>query len=407
MSATTARGIDIPAAYPAGGRIDDIECLRAFAIIGVLFHHLQSVLYYWHPASLDQVSQHFSFWPGVDLFFAISGFVIARSLLPHLKSSASNSAAAWRVLLAFWTRRAFRLLPSAWLWLGIILLAASAFNRSGAFGSLNANLWATLMGMANLANFRFADSFMQYEYGASFVYWSLSLEEQFYLIFPLLAWVLRAYRLAGLMAALILLQAILPRSLLGFLVRTDALAWGVLLATAYETRFWKRLEPSAMRSRWLRYPVVLSLLASTAWLAAWNDSASLNWRVGIIALLCGVLVWLGSYARGYICTDGWLKQPMLWIGSRSYGIYLIHVPAYFFVRECFWRMGMAVDPPPPYSSFIYAATAMLLIGFLTEANFRWIETPLRKHGLRFARRIRHQDSPDPLPEARQIPSSSP
>lgn len=393
------------AGHAPGGRIEDIECLRAIAVIGVLLHHLQGPLYYWypdwHPAWLGVVFKQLAFWSGVDLFFAISGFVIARSLLPQLAATSGSLGASWRTVLAFWVRRAFRLLPSAWLWLGLILVAVFAFNRSGVFGSVHANLWATLMGMANLANFRFADSFMRYEYGASFSYWTLSLEEQFYLLLPLAAWLLRRH-LVWLLLALIVVQFYLMRTPLGMSIRTDALAWGVLLAMVHGGPWWKRLQPTAMQSHWLRYPVLLALFGTLAWISADPDGATLNWRIGLIAMLCVTLVWLGSYGRGYICADGRLKTVLMWIGSRSYAIYLIHIPAYFFVRECFWRMGMAGNPPPPYSSFIYAATAMLLIGLLAEANYRWVETPLRDRGVRLARRIQQRDSQASVPGNRPI-----
>jgi len=403
-------GTEKPAGHQAGGRIEDIECLRAVAVIGVLLHHLQGPLYYWypdwHPTWLGEVFKHLAFWSGVDLFFAISGFVIARSLLPQLAAATGSLGASWRTVLAFWVRRAFRLLPSAWLWLGLILVAVLAFNRSGVFGTVHANLWATLMGMANLANFRFADSFMRYEYGASFSYWTLSLEEQFYLLLPLAAWILRRH-LVWLLLVLIVVQFYCMRTPLGMSIRTDALAWGVLLAMVQGGAWWKRLEPTALKSRWLRYPVLLALSGTLAWISADPNGATLNWRIGLIAMLCVTLVWLGSYGRGYICSEGRIKQVLMWIGSRSYAIYLIHIPAYFFVRESFWRLGMAGNPPPPYSSFIYVATAMLLIGLLAEANYRWVETPLRDRGVRLARRIRQSDSQSHLPEARQAQPLSP
>ncbi|MET0808568.1 MAG: acyltransferase [Pseudoxanthomonas sp.] len=390
MSNVPAGTTDTPAGHPASRRIEDIECLRAVAVIGILVHHLQGPLYYWNPAWLGRLFEHFAFWSGVDLFFAISGFVIARSLLPQLAASAHTPGASWTTVLAFWVRRAFRLLPSAWLWLGLIMLAVLAFNRSGAFGSVHANLWATLAGVANLANLRFADSFMHYEYGASFSYWTLSLEEQFYLLLPLAAWLLRA-RLVWLLLALILMQFCLTRTIWGTSFRTDALAWGVLLAMAQGTPLWKRMEPGGLRSRWARYPVLLTLFGAAAWLSADSNTATLNWRIGLIAILCVTLVWLGSYGRGYICSAGWLKTVLLWIGSRSYAIYLIHIPVYFFVREGLWRMGMAGTPPPAYSLFVYAASAMLLIAVLAEANYRWVESPLRDQGVRLARRIQQAD----------------
>ena len=160
-----------------------------------------------------------------------------------------------------------------------------------------------------------------------------------------------------------------------------------MLAMAQSGTWWKRLEPIAMQSRWVRYPVLAGLLAAAACLAANPDGSTLNWRIGLLAMLCITLVWLGSYGRGYICAEGRCKDALMWVGSRSYAIYLVHIPAYYFVRECFWRLGMA-DSSPPYLWTIYAATAMLLVGLMAEANFRWVEAPFRERGARLAHRLR-------------------
>lgn len=136
----------------------DIELLRGIAVLGVVFHHLQGSLFRDGLAWLGSVAAYGQFWWGVDLFFAISGFVIARSLIPQLRACTSG-AQCWQRIRDFWIRRAFRLLPSAWLWLLLMLLASLFLNRSGAFGSLHANLWATVAGLLQFANFRFADSF--------------------------------------------------------------------------------------------------------------------------------------------------------------------------------------------------------------------------------------------------------
>lgn len=408
MNTKPANGVSSPTSA-ASGRIDDIECLRAIAVIGVLLHHFQGPLFYWfpkwHPSWLGNIYQHLYFGIGVDLFFAISGFVIARSLLPQLAEAAA-SGKQWRMITGFWVRRAFRLLPSAWIWLGLIMLCVVFFNSSGAFGSLHANVWATLAGLANVANFRFADAFLTYEYGASFSYWTLSLEEQFYFLLPITAWLLRKH-LCWLMLLLIALQFVIIRTPLGMSIRTDALAWGVLLAMIHGGPVWKRIEPTVLGRRWVRYPILLMLFGMMAWLPIDPNPWTLNWRMGLVAIFCVVIVWIASYSRGYVCGEGRIKQVLMWIGSRSYAIYLIHIPAYFFVRECFWRLGMAGDPPPPYSSFIYAATAMLLIGLLAEANYRWVETPLRERGVRLARRLQQRDFRADSPDTPTNPLLSP
>lgn len=129
----------------SGKRILDIELLRGLAVLGVVFHHLHGNLFSGSPALLDGINQRVQFWWGVDLFFAISGFVIARTLIPQLREAPTRQA-FWEQARYFWIRRAFRLLPSAWLWLALILACCLLLNRSGAFGSLSANLAASLAG---------------------------------------------------------------------------------------------------------------------------------------------------------------------------------------------------------------------------------------------------------------------
>ena len=170
-------------------RIEDIEVLRGVAVLAVVLHHSIGNLFTWTTPGLSRFSAYFSGAFGVDLFFAISGFVIARDLVPRLQA-ATGSDMAFRITVAFWIRRAWRLLPSAWTWLALTLVAVVLFNQSGVFGGFRTNLEATVAGVLQVANLRFAETFGRSEYGASFVYWTLSLEEQFYLILPLLVLVL-------------------------------------------------------------------------------------------------------------------------------------------------------------------------------------------------------------------------
>jgi len=78
-------------------RIADVEVLRGVAVLMVLVYHVRGNLVpYSQPFFLDTLSRHLLFFSGVDLFFAISGFVIARSLLPALSASTTN-AEFWKI----------------------------------------------------------------------------------------------------------------------------------------------------------------------------------------------------------------------------------------------------------------------------------------------------------------------
>ncbi|OLF51467.1 acyltransferase family protein [Pseudomonas chlororaphis] len=365
-------------------RIIDIELLRGVAVLGVVFHHLRGSLFSEGSGWLDRAAAYGQFWWGVDLFFAISGFVIARSLIPQLRAC-TNGTQFWQRTRDFWIRRAFRLLPSAWLWLLLMLLASLFFNRSGAFGSVSANLWATLAGVLQFANVRFADSLFRYEYGASFVYWSLALEEQFYLLLPLLVLLSRKY-LAWVLLALVLAQLFTWRSVLLMFVRTDAMALGVLLALWTARPSYRRWEP-----RWLGRaglgPLLLVLCGlGLGWLATDGFNVT-HYRIGALAVICALLVWIASYDRDYLLPRGRLKNLLAWVGSRSYGIYLIHVPAFMLVREAWLRLAPAASGGPNEQPLLALACAAGLILLLSELNYRVIESPLRSRGAELVRRL--------------------
>lgn len=368
-------------------RIDDIEWLRAIAVLGVVAHHAQDNLFSWHPHWLAVLLSHLDLWSGVDMFFAISGFVIARSLFPQFDACAGQARLAGRHILAFWTARAFRLLPSAWLWLGLILVAAWRLNSNDIFGSLHTNLMATLAGVFQVANFRFADAFANYPYGASFVYWSLSLEEQFYIALPLLIFVMRRH-VGWLMMFVIAVQIVTPRGLLLMAVRTDALAWGVLLALFSQMASFSRWEPRwLIEHPWLGRLTGVALVVAIAAISA-NEGIVIGHRVSLVAVLAVVLVWIAAYDRNYLSgREGLFKHLMLWVGHRSYAIYLIHVPVFFFVRELWLRFAGLEAQGGVKQTLILMVAAALLIAMLAEANFRLIERPLRRTGRRVAARI--------------------
>lgn len=365
-------------------RIMDIELLRAIAVIGVLFHHIQTIPFPGGWPRLAAMADSFQLWWGVDLFFAISGFVIGRSLLPQLRGCDSPRQ-FWATAREFWIHRAFRLLPSAWLWLLLVLFAVFFLNRSGAFGSVQANLQATLAGFLQVANLRFADAFMRYEYGASFVYWTLSLEEQFYLILPLLVFVSRRY-LVWVLLAVVLVQFFTWRAVGLSLIRTDALALGVLLSIwSLRPGYW-RFEP-----KWLRWPGLSVLLMGglgsvMAWMATGHFNFSF-YRFGVIAVCSAVLVWVASYDRDYLLPRSRLKTALTWVGSRSYGIYLIHIPVFFLLHELWFRFAPLGSQDVASQPWPVLACALLLIGLLSELNYRLVEMPMRLLGAQLVGRL--------------------
>ncbi len=375
------------------GRIDDIEILRAVAVLFVLIEHCRLNLFPWMGLYQSPLFIYFGFWNGVDLFFAISGFVIARSLLPTL-AAAGGRPAYFNATLAFWVRRAWRLLPSAWLWLTVIMVSVVFFNRSHAFGRFGPNIEGAVAAVLDVANFRIVQIYGVSDPGASFPYWSLSLEEQFYILLPIVAFLSRRW-LPYVLGAGVLLQFFIQRSQAGTLqielvlnqIRSDALLLGVLIAIWSRSATYRLFEPNALKNRPL---LGAGIFGFFIFLLAAAGSLKLNlvtFQVGLVALISAALVLIASYDRDYLMPNGALKRIMLWIGSRSYALYLIHIPAYLMTREIWFR----IEPPGTIFTGIFTLrfvlTAIGLMAVLAEFNYRVVEIPLRRRGTRIAQRL--------------------
>ncbi len=376
------------------GRIADIEVLRAIAVIMVMIQHAPAILFPWRGEFQGRIYTFGGFWTGADLFFAISGFVIARSLLPSLET-ARGSVDFINTTLAFWVRRVWRLLPSAWLWLAIILVLVVFFNRSGAFGTFHGNFEATIAAILDVANFRVLLVFAQAEHGVSFPYWSLSLEEQFYILLPITFLIARR-RLPIVLAVGVLAQLFLPRfgpgtSDFGNLmnvIRSDALLLGVLIALWSRTPTYRLFEPASLR----RMPLVgILVLGAVTGLLIATGSLGLHlgtFKVGLVAILSAVLVFIASFDGDYLFPPGLLKNALVWIGARSYALYLIHQPAYLMAREIWFRIEPAGTVFTGVYTLRFAVTAVIILFVLADLNFRLVETPLRRRGARIAARLK-------------------
>jgi peptidoglycan/LPS O-acetylase OafA/YrhL len=385
----------------------DIEFLRAVAIAMTLFQHVE-VLFYWRDSLYWEIRRHVDFWTGVDLFFCVSGFVITRSLMLSYPTAAGNddhlisTGLGWkRTAGAFWIKRAWRLWPAAWLWAVVSILCATFLNRSGIFGEPAKMAWDALAAIVHVANFHWAGCYQGALHRCNFVeasqittllptgwnlviYWSLSLEEQFYLLAPLLLLACRRRHLALVIALLLLLQAPLARPPLGVLwfFRTDAILLGVGLAWAAQSGFGQLTARRIASARHGLRVAALLLVAALAWLAA-APRAGQPGAVFVIALACAGLVWIAGHDRCVLIAGGPARAALIWLGARSYSLYLTHLVAFFVTREIWFRLG-GVDGALQVAMYLATAAVLLVAG--SELSYTLVESRLRRRGRRYAAR---------------------
>ena len=380
-----------------GSRNEDIEVLRAVAILFTVMAHFR-VLFFW-PDSWVASIDGLPFWGGVDLFFCISGFVITGTLMRH-----ARGARFAELGVPFWIRRVFRIWPAALLWLAIPLLCARYFNDSGAFGSWRANVPGASAAAAQVANLYFMvcedGAGARWPCGRLDVYWSLSLEEQFYLVFPWLFFFLRLPVLRAVLIALVLAQLFLPRPLGSdlWLMRTDAIALGVLIALSCSRGSVSPWLPAPLRERRTATFFSTLLIAMIALLCLKPFAL----QVGALALVSAGLVLVASANANVICPVPALRPFLLWTGSRSFAIYLAHNPCFWATREIFNRLY----PGTAFSDAFVIPVAIVGTGLVilaSEATYRIVERPIRDLGRsiadRFSARRAYSSGPRPVPPA--------
>ncbi|WP_052406260.1 acyltransferase family protein [Paraburkholderia heleia] len=388
-----------------GSRIDDIEILRAFAVIFTVLGHVKS-LFFWGNDSLAVVDRYFGLWTGVDLFFAISGFVIARDLL-HRLDQVGNSESFWRTVFAFWIRRVYRIWPTSWLWVGVLLVLCIAFSTTHAFGFLSSNIADFASVVMQVANFHFWHCQVNHlwgECGGAAPWWSLSLEEQFYLILPF-AFLIFKRRLKYLMIAAVFAQIFIPRTVwsFGWIIRTDAICLGVLIAIFSRSQIYALLEPKFLERRFPAAAFVgLMLFLLAALPSNWDGKINpVPFSTGMVAVVSAIFVFAASFDRDYFIRNRVAKSILLWIGTRSFGLYLIHGIS-MFVTIAIWRH---VEPTDTIFggnfTLRFLLTWLALMCGLTELNYRFIESPLRLRGRIAAKSMEIGDVAEPRREHRE------
>ena len=368
----------------------EIEYLRGIAVVMTLLSHIPTLL----PFYSDSMMKVFSvFWPwtGVDLFFCISAYVVSQAYLEYFDKHRSEGhfglAAA-----CFWIRRAYRLIPTSWLWVLISLLASVAFNQSNAFGSWIENVRsftavATFSG--NLANLY--DSRL----GPNGHYWSLALEEQFYFIFPLFLLCITSvrWRAISLFTVIALLFCLdrhpfgTPMSSFLNVFRLDAMLWGILLCLFTRTKLYSQIEPRSLSGNKLKSIAIMFFLFYMLGAIA-GQLIIMPIAVGLIAVVALLIVWLASYQSGYIYCPAFMQKSMLWLGSRSYALYVIHLFSNHLSIEIWTRITTSRGVPldSSYTAELVLTSVVSLV-ILSELNYRYVETPLRRKGIAVAQTL--------------------
>lgn len=314
---------------------------------------------------------------GVSTFFTLSGFLITSLLLYEW----SNTG---RIDLArFWSRRFRRLLPGSLLALALITLVGASMGDANQVSRLR---WDGLSALFFVSNWRFIS--IGSSYGDLFAspslvqhFWSLSIEEQFYLLFPLFAILLLARGSRRMFAITITTLAVLSAGWMAILYAPDLptsrlyygtdtraaeILLGILLA------LWHAGRPP-LRGNARRAAIALGGVGLVGNLFFWTAvpiESQWLWRGGFLlyAILNAAIVLAAIQSSGparALLGFG----PLVWLGKVSYGVYIYHFP--FFATLTPELTGLA-----PWPLFMLRVAATLAVAV---PSYYWLERPIR-HG---------------------------
>jgi peptidoglycan/LPS O-acetylase OafA/YrhL len=374
-------------------RLPGLDGLRALAVLAVIAFH-------------EQLTAFPGGFLGVDVFFVLSGYLITDLLVAQW-----NRHGGLR-LGSFWARRARRLLPALATML-VVVTAATAVIEPGQLAALRPTLLAAVTYSSNWWQALHHQSYFTL-FGPPPPLqhlWSLAIEEQFYLIWPLLliamlrlcqssrlragvAWLGAA--LSALATVLIYLPGADPsRVYYGTDTHSSALLIGSALALSWPLRRLRALTPDRAR---VVDGLGLAGLALLGWAMGHyrgGDRALYPAGLLIAALGAGAVV-LAAASPGLV---GWVLglPPLRWLGVRSYGIYLWHWPVIALTTAA---LAQSQARPGP---LIWAAEAALAVG-LAAASWRWIEAPIIQDGFRATARSRLRSLTRSLRVAHRAPA---
>ena len=373
---------------PEAGFIPTLDGLRGIAIILVMLHHST---YYRPTSGIDAMigSVLFFFWIGVDIFFLLSGFLITGILL--------DSRGNERYFSSFYARRTLRIFPLYYLVLFLALVVLPQFPA----------VQAVLLGQEDagavpsqwpywlyLTNFAIADR--GWTNGWVDVGWSLAIEEQFYLVWPLVIWFCPPRLLPWLCTAIFMSEVfarsfawasgvkVLPIFVVTWF-RLDGLVIGALLAVSLRRGIMpglNRLAPFVVIAGAVGLVVVTIMGGHTWW---WNRRMQ-QFGYSLIAVTAGAML-VGAISRPAdslwprMLSTRWLRA----FGKYSYCLYLIHAPVMRAVREYVFNPDdyetLAIAPWIGQVLFYPLAAAPAFA--LAWLSWRFFEAPILRLKARF------------------------
>ncbi|MBA2686225.1 MAG: acyltransferase [Gemmatimonadaceae bacterium] len=348
------------------GYIPTLDGWRAIAILGVMASHAGHS--YSAPLGRESIFDRFALGThGVNLFFAISGLLITSRLLEEWDTAGSVS------LRRFYVRRAFRILPPALLYLGVVALLGAL----GLLPVVREEFVAATLFFRNYLPPILGPN------GAGFFtshYWSLGVEEHFYLFWPALlifAGRKRALPVAiviGILVAvwrhieawreIMLYNAIQPTYFARSDTRIDSIMWGVVAALALS-----RPEVRAFVERYLSTLVMLAIVALYGAIVYRYGTRPTFWEAMIVPIII-----VGTVLRPRSIVGRALENPVMrWIGRLSYSLYL-------------WEFFFVYYPGVPTTLGVWQTFPVNLIAaaVCAAASYYLVERPLVRIGHRVA-----------------------
>ncbi|MEO5684466.1 MAG: acyltransferase [Chitinophagaceae bacterium] len=370
-------GTNMPVSAGAGKRIPELDGLRGMAILLVLsFHYINNELIHSTGRLGKVLAKLTSFgWVGVDLFFVLSGFLIGSILIRNTGSS--------RYFSSFYLRRMVRIIPNYYLLLLIFLVILSVpFFKDNYFLTGN-NVIPQWSYFAMLHNFYMAYLENMGNTALS-VTWSIGIEEQFYIVFPLVVYFVNYKWLPVILVAAIVAACFLRMGYKSWIpayvllpCRMDALSFGALVAWLNHYHDLQVLVKKYFR---LLIAVIAADMAACMYLylkyedlgPVKNSLFAIVFAIMLVFALTLKESWYGKILRSNI---------LVRIGTISYSLYLFH----YLILGLFHHMIGNKQGVGIYNTtdLIIAVIAFIVSIIFSWVVFKFLETPMVNWGRRF------------------------